>query len=222
MGIFDQSLPGTVTFEGNEYTLDRYGFLDAPQQWDEDFARGIADQVLVPTLTDEHWAFIRYVRRQFLEKKTVPLVVFACMETKTRLSRLRYLFPTGYHLGVCRIAGINYAFLKEDNLWHTMETAHPPQADYVLDDLGFLEDFNRWNERFAWLVGRELGLTGNLTERHLAVLRTLRERYRETSETPTLHETCRAHGLGLSEFHDLFPGGYRRGACRMAGLPFLH
>ena len=32
---------------------------------------------------------------------------------------------------------------------------------------------------------------------------------------------CRAANLTLEELQTLFPGGYRRGACRMAGLPYI-
>ena len=34
--------PSTVEFRGKTYTLDKYGFLDPPEQWDEDFAQGMA------------------------------------------------------------------------------------------------------------------------------------------------------------------------------------
>jgi len=31
----------------------------------------------------------------------------------------------------------------------------------------------------------------------------------------------KANGIEMGELRDLFPSGYRRGACRIAGLPFL-
>jgi len=34
-------------------------------------------------------------------------------------------------------------------------------------------------------------------------------------------EVCGAHRLEVEQFRELFPEGYRRGACRIAGLPFF-
>lgn len=222
MGVFDQAEPEVVTFEGRRYTLDRHGFLDPPEQWDEAFARGMADRLGIHTgLTEEHWRLVGYLRRKLVEDGTIPLVVFACMDNGLKLSRLRNLFPTGYHRGACRVAGIDFAFLSADNFWHTMETYRPPLGEYPLTPLGFLADFDRWDERFAWLAGREAGLEGPLSDRHRRIVHFLRDRYRERTAIPTVYETCRANRIGLAALRRLFPGGYRRGACRMAGLPLV-
>jgi len=211
-----------VTFEGRTYALDRHGFLEPPEQWDETFAAGIAEDLGIHTgLTEEHWKVLRYIRRKYLDEETVPLVVIACMDNGLKLSKMRNLFPTGYHRGACRIAGINFAFLSADNFWHAVETYTTPMASYQVTPLGFLEDFTQWDERFAWLVGRERGLEGGLSERHKEVLQHLRTRYREIGTIPTVFDTCRALSMSLEELGRLFPWGYRRGACRMAGLP-LH
>jgi len=99
-----------VTFgEGRVYTLDQYGFLDPPEQWGEGFAAGMARlQGIYNGLTKEHRGFISYIRRKFLEEKTLPLLVVACAENNLRLGRLKALFPTGYFRGACRIAGVDF------------------------------------------------------------------------------------------------------------------
>ncbi len=99
----------TVSFdEGKTYTLDAYGFLDPSDQWDEAFADGMARKLGVyDGMAERHWSFIRYLRRKFLEEKTVPVVVIACAENGIGLSQFRQLFPTGYHRGACKIAGIH-------------------------------------------------------------------------------------------------------------------
>ncbi|GAG76667.1 unnamed protein product, partial [marine sediment metagenome] len=74
----------------------------------------------------------------------------------SRLHELRSLFPTGYHRGVCKIAGINYQFMYEHNYWLTYETAPPAKPRYKLDPLGFLENFEEWDEDFARLAIKEL------------------------------------------------------------------
>ena len=66
----------TVTFdEGNTYTLDAYGFLDPPEYWNEEFAEGMARlQGIYDGLTDDHWEFISYIRKKFLDEKTTVLL----------------------------------------------------------------------------------------------------------------------------------------------------
>ena len=69
-----------VVFEGKSYTLDQFGFLDPPEQWDEQFAGGMARlQGIYDGLTPAHWDFINYIRRKFLVDKTIPLLVVACI-----------------------------------------------------------------------------------------------------------------------------------------------
>ncbi len=212
----------TVSFNDHTYTLDRQGFLNPPNQWDKNFADGMAElQGIYEGLTEDHWTFINYIRDKFLNEKVVPVIVLACSDNNLRLSDLRYLFPTGYHRGACRIAGINYQFMYSSNYWLTYETTTLPTTEHNVSPRGFLKDFDQWNERFAQLIVREWKLTQGLTNRHRRVIVFLRDYYRVTDNIPTVYETCKASNLELTEFRELFPEGYRRGACRIAGLPFF-
>ncbi|MEW5700759.1 MAG: TusE/DsrC/DsvC family sulfur relay protein [Candidatus Zixiibacteriota bacterium] len=214
--------PRTVSFSDRVYSLDDHGFLDPSDQWDERFAEGMARSLgIVGGLTEDHWGFIRYLRGKFTGEGTVPVVVKACADNGMRLSRMRELFPTGYHRGACKIAGINFGFMCTTNLWLTYETVPPSQPLQPVDDLGFLRDFDTWDEQFACTVAHTWNLTDGLTETHWKVLRYLRASYRRVKNVPTIYELCTANGIALDEFGRLFPGGYHRGACRAAGLPFL-
>jgi tRNA 2-thiouridine synthesizing protein E len=84
-----------------------------------------------------------------------------------------------------------------------------------------LKDFEKWTEGFAELVAREWDLPDGLTDSHRTVIQFLRDFFRKTGTIPTVYETCKKAGVCLNELRNLFPGGYRRGACRMAGLPFF-
>jgi len=208
--------------EGKTYTLDEYGFLAQPEQWDEGFANGMARlQGIYDGLTKEHWDFIYYIREKFLTEMTLPLLVMACADNNLRLSKLRLLFPTGYFRGACRIAGLSYKFLCEVNIWHTYETAPRLKPEYNITSQGFLDDFNQWNERFADLVSEDWKLPHGLTSKHWEVIRFLRNYYQTTNNIPSVYEVCQAHNLNLGDLKEMFPGGYRRGACRIAGLPFF-
>jgi len=212
----------TIAFRGRTWQLDDHGFLDPPEQWDEDYAEGMARMVGITSgLTERHWQLIRYLRRKFLDEKTVPVVVLACADNDLRLSELRSLFPAGYHRGACKVAGINYRFMFETNYWLTYETAPPVKPRYHLDELGFLADYRQWDEDFVELALSQRDPPVRPTERHFQVLRYLRDYYALYGTIPTVYETCSANGLTLAELQELFPAGYRRGACRIAGLPFF-
>jgi len=60
-----------------------------------------------------------------------------------------------------------------------------------------------------------------LTPTHWEILPFLHNNYQATNNIPTVYEVCHAHRLDLHDLNALFPGGYRRGACRIAGLPFF-
>lgn len=214
--------PKTFTYGSRSYGLDRHGFLNPPSQWNEDFANGMAKELgITGGLTAAHWKVLKYLRQKFLLEQEVPVVVQACADNGLRLSKLRRLFPTGYHRGACKIAGINYEFMCETNIWLTYESYRVLRAQHQLTAAGFLENFDQWTEGFSELVAKEWNLPDGITESHRAVIRFLRNYFRETGSIPTVYETCKQAGVCLDEVRVLFPGGYRRGACRMAGLPFF-
>lgn len=209
-----------VTFGKTTYTLDDYGFLEQPGFWDEEFAESMAYRVgLNSGLSEDHWRVIRYLRHKLLDEDSVPFFVTACIETGLHISEFKELFPTGYMRGACRLAGLSYSVISERNLLQTLEVKPSIWLRYELTPLGFLKDVDRWDETFANMVASEWDLPCGLTEAHWKVLRFLRSRFAETGSIPLVYETCQANNLSLKDLRSLFPGGYRRGACRMAGLP---
>ncbi len=212
----------TVSFKGKTYSLDSRGFLFTPRQWDENFANGMARILgIYDGLTEEHWDFINYLRNKFIEEKTVPLVVYACSDNKLRLHKFKCLFPTGYHRGACKIAGINYEFMFKTNHWLTYEPRSLLKNRYKMTSTGFLKDFNAWSEDFAHFVVAEWKLQSGLTDKHKQIIHYLRNYFSTTQSIPTIFEICKATDINLKGIMDLFPEGYRRGACRVAGLPLF-
>jgi tRNA 2-thiouridine synthesizing protein E len=174
----------------------------------------------MPALEERHWKVIHYLRRKLTDERTVPYFVIACMENGLRVHEFRALFPSGYHRGACRIAGVSYAALVAADPTHTYELKPFLPPRYPVGPSGFLTSFDAWDEEFAATVGREAQVP-SLTERHREVMRYLRSFFSEQHAVPLVYETCRAMNLSLDELYQLFPGGYRRGACRMAGLPLV-
>lgn len=101
-----------------------------------------------------------------------------------------------------------------------METFRYRGKSYQIDDQGFLDDWRDWDEDFADGFASEAGVTGGLTKEHWEVIRFIRRRFRETGECPLVFVTCRSLGLRLKGLEALFPRGYLRGACKLAGLSY--
>lgn len=213
-------MPSRITFLDESFTLDDFGFLDPPGQWSESFAHGMADRLgMVEGLGDDHWKVIRYLRAKYLDESTVPFFVHACIDNGMRIQQFRDLFPTGFLRGACRLAGLSFDFIFSANEALTYETSPPTSSRYPSDVLGFLDRFEDWDEQFALEVARAWRLKGGITPERLEVLRYLRGYYARERSIPLVYETCRALDISLDELSRLFPMGYRRGACLMAGLP---
>ena len=99
-----------------------------------------------------------------------------------------------------------------------MQTLETKSKRYFLDDNGFLLDPRQWDEDFAEEMAAQLGLPASLTPSHWEVLKFIHGTYLETGCCPIVHKTCKAHNLHLKELHRLFPLGYQRGACKLAGI----
>jgi dissimilatory sulfite reductase related protein len=67
-------------------------------------------------------------------------------------------------------------------------------------------------------IARENGID-ELTERHLLVIRYLRERYAATGETPTVRAIGKESGVTIKELYQLFPKAPGKLAALIAGVP---
>lgn len=94
------------------------------------------------------------------------------------------------------IAGRKILFDKEDFLWH-------------------VED---WTEEVAEALASECGIE-KLSDRQWQVIRFLRDYFSYHGRAPLIRDLKTGLGISLMELEGLFPGGMRRGARRVAGLP---
>lgn len=209
-----------VTYGNKSYALDNFGYLEHPSMWDEDFAEGIAPSLGVASgLSSEHWLIIHHLRKHLEEKESVPYFVTTCAELGFKLDAFMRLFPTGFTRGACRVAGISFKFIIETNFALTYEHLPSIWTRYQLCPNGYLISFDAWDETFANMVASKWDLPCGLTEAHWAVIRFIRDRFSLRNDVPLVYETCTTCNLTLAAFHKLFPTGYRRGACRIAGVP---
>jgi dissimilatory sulfite reductase related protein len=90
--------------------------------------------------------------------------------------------------------------------------------EFEVDGDGFLTRPEFWNEEVAILFAKADG-TGELNEKHWAIINYIREYWKEHDMAPMIRKMCQSTNLRLTEIYDLFPMGPAKGACKIAGLP---
>jgi tRNA 2-thiouridine synthesizing protein E len=91
---------------------------------------------------------------------------------------------------------------------------------YRVDENGFLLNYQEWDDGFAEGMAPAAKVKEGLTAQHWSVIRFIRSEFERAGECPLVFSTCRATGLSPNELKSLFPAGYTRGACRLAGLTY--
>ncbi len=96
----------TIEIEGRMLEVDGDGFLADPSVWDENLAAAIARFDGIQELTEKHWAIVRIIRNNWLEKGMAPMIRVICQQTGLKLREIYELFPLGPARGACRVAGL--------------------------------------------------------------------------------------------------------------------
>jgi TusE/DsrC/DsvC family sulfur relay protein len=91
---------------------------------------------------------------------------------------------------------------------------------YEVDEGGFLLKPDDWDAGFAKGMAAELGISRGLTDEHWRIISFIRDRYMKTGECPLVYEIGTGCGVKLGQLKRLFPTGYLRGACVLAGLTY--
>ena len=92
---------GEISFE-----VDEDGFMQEPDQWNEEVAGALASTEGVDALTDEHWKVVTYLRDYYAEFGIAPMIRKLCKETGFPLKKIYELFPSGPAKGACKVAGL--------------------------------------------------------------------------------------------------------------------
>ena len=91
---------------------------------------------------------------------------------------------------------------------------------YLIDWQGFLLDFDKWDEKFAEGMATSAHISQCLTKEHWDIIYFIRDFFDKQGQCPIVYQTCRMNGLRLKDFEILFPTGYLRGACKLAGITY--
>ena len=93
---------------------------------------------------------------------------------------------------------------------------------YNVDDENFLLDHEKWDGDFAVGMAKILGINNGLTDQHWAVINFIRRKFNETGACPVVNETMHALRLDMKSLQKLFPSGYLRGSCLIAGITYMY
>jgi len=92
-----------------------------------------------------------------------------------------------------------------------------------IDDEGYLIDPSDWNEDVAAELARQESIV--LADRHWAVIRYMRDYYEQRQIAPDARHVIKylagysgGSGAGRNDLFNLFPYGYVKQACRIAGM----
>ncbi len=93
-------------YENVKVEVDEDGFLDNPEEWDEDIAKALAASEDIYELSEGHWNLIYYLREYYNKYGIAPMIRKLCKETGFTLKNIYELFPSGPAKGACKVAGL--------------------------------------------------------------------------------------------------------------------
>jgi len=86
--------------------VDEDGFMQEPEEWNQDIALALATTEGVGDMTEDHWKLVNYLRDYYLKFGIAPMIRKLCKETGLPLKRIYELFPSGPAKGACKVAGL--------------------------------------------------------------------------------------------------------------------
>ena len=101
-----------------------------------------------------------------------------------------------------------------------MDTFTFSSKQYRVDADDFLSNPADWDEDFARGMAPKVGIISGLSDDHWKIIKFIRDTQQKTGKCPLVYETCRTNRLHLNELKRLFPAGYLRGACKLAGITY--
>jgi dissimilatory sulfite reductase related protein len=96
----------TFEFQELKIEVDEDGFIQKPEEWNEEVAKALASTEDVQVMTENHWKVIYYLRDYYKKYGIAPMIRKLCKETGFSLKEIYELFPSGPAKGACKVAGL--------------------------------------------------------------------------------------------------------------------
>jgi tRNA 2-thiouridine synthesizing protein E len=93
-------------YKNVKFLVDEDGFMENPDEWNEDVAYALASTEDISELSENHWKVINYLRDYFKQYGIAPMIRKLCKETGYQLKEIYEMFPSGPAKGACKVAGL--------------------------------------------------------------------------------------------------------------------
>jgi TusE/DsrC/DsvC family sulfur relay protein len=94
-----------TTLNGQEIHVNDEGFLTDPAEWDDALGTALAAQIGIE-MTDEHWAAIRFLRKDFQETGETPTLRRVSTVGGIPIKKLFVMFPQKPAKKMAYVAGL--------------------------------------------------------------------------------------------------------------------
>jgi tRNA 2-thiouridine synthesizing protein E len=98
-----------------------------------------------------------------------------------------------------------------------MATATIAGREVQVNEEGFLTEFDEWSEEIAAELAKNIDV--DMTDEHWALIKWLREDYKEKGETATTRRVQTAGGVPTKRQFELFPKKPAKKMAYIAGVP---
>jgi len=92
--------------------------------------------------------------------------------------------------------------------------------DILVDDEGFMTDYDQWNYQTGQALASAIGI--DMTDEHWAVIHFLRQDFKIQGVTPTIRRVSSAGHFDTKRLFELFPNKPAKKMAYIAGLPKPH
>ena len=96
----------TTTIVGSEVHVDEEGFLTNYDEWSEELAAQLANNIGIEELTDDHWKVIGFLRDDYLEQGATATLRRVSTVGGTPTKQLFTLFPKKPAKKMAYVAGL--------------------------------------------------------------------------------------------------------------------
>jgi len=96
----------TFEYKDIKVEVDEDGFIQQPEQWNEEVAKALASTEDVEEMTEAHWKIVNYLRDYNKQFGIAPMIRKLCKETGFSLKEIYALYPSGPAKGACKVAGL--------------------------------------------------------------------------------------------------------------------
>ena len=96
----------TREIAGKIVEFDEEGFLANPNDWNQDIAEALAEEIGIAPLTTDHWKVIEFSREDFASTGEAPTLRRITKEAGVATKQLYQLFPKGPAKKVALVSGL--------------------------------------------------------------------------------------------------------------------